>query len=280
MVDTLEHDTRDAWNRIARNYDRTNTPTQMRLAAEGLHRVGLRRDMRFLDVAAGSGALSIPAARLGADVLAIDQSPLMLELLAARARREGLTIETRVMDGHSLALPDGAFDVVGSQFGVMLFPDMPKGVAEMARVAAPGGAVLLHAYGDPHAIDFLTFIIDAIHAVRPTYDGPPMDPPPLEFQLADPERLRRELAGAGLANVRVETVAETTDFENGDALWDWIVSSNPIVGCLLGPLNLTGDEIGVVRQALDAMVRRRAGTRDAARLTNPVNVGIGTKCFT
>jgi len=70
-------DTRSAWDRIAPGYDRTNTSTQMWLGHEGLRRAGLRAGMRFLDVAAGSGALVIPAARLGARVLATDQSPVM-----------------------------------------------------------------------------------------------------------------------------------------------------------------------------------------------------------
>ena len=277
MVKTLQHDTPVAWDRIAPAYDRTNTPSQMWLGNEGLRRAGLRADMRVLDVAAGSGALSIPAARLGADVLAIDQSPVMLELLAARARQEGLTIETRVMDGHALDLPDHSFDIAGSQFGVMLFADMPKGISEMVRVATPGGAVLLHAYGDPHEIDFLKFLIGALQSVRPTFTGPPMDPPPLEFQLADPTRLRRELADAGLKDVRVETVTETTVFESGDALWDWIVSSNPIVECLLNPLTLTRGETETVKQALATMVGDRAGDDGTARLTNPVNIGLGKK---
>lgn len=277
MVKTSEHHTRAAWNRIAPGYDRTNTPTQMWLGNEGLRRVGLRAGMRFLDVAAGSGALSIPAARLGADVVAIDQSPVMLELLAARAQQEGLTIETRVMDGHALDLSDNSFDVAGSQFGVMLFPDMPRGISEMARVARPGGAVLLHAYGDPHQIDFLGFLIGALQSVRPTFSGPPMDPPPLEFQLADPQRLRSEFAAAGLNNVRVETVTEATEFKSGTALWDWILSSNPIVECVLSPLSLTKDETEVVKRALETMVRDRAGSSGAARLTNPINIGIGTK---
>ena len=54
--------------------------------------------MRFLDVAAGCGALSIPAARLSAQVLATDQSAAMLEPLGARASGDGLKVETRVMD--------------------------------------------------------------------------------------------------------------------------------------------------------------------------------------
>jgi ubiquinone/menaquinone biosynthesis C-methylase UbiE len=131
--------TRAVWDNIAAGYDRTNTPTQMWLANEGLSRADLRLGMRFLDVAAGSGALSIPAARLGAQVLATDMSPVMLEHLNARARKEGLNIETRVMDGHALELKDNTFDVAGSQFGVMLFPDMRRGISEMVRVTKPGG---------------------------------------------------------------------------------------------------------------------------------------------
>lgn len=271
-------DTRAAWDEIAPGYDKTNTPTQMRLGTEGLRRAGLSAGMRFLDVAAGSGALSIPAARLGARVLATDQSPAMLELLRARAHREGLEIETRVMDGHALALDDNSFDTVGSQFGVMLFPDMPKGIREMVRVVKPGGRVLIHAYGDPHKIEFLGFLIGAVQAVRPDFDGPPLDPPPLEFQLADPGRLQNELSAAGLKDLRVETITETTEHKTGKDLWEWLVWSNPIVERVLGDmLNLTNEERGVVRQTLDKMVRERAGGGEAAKLTNPVNLGIGTK---
>jgi len=97
---------RIAWDEIAVGYDRTNTPSQMWVANEGLRRAELRPGMRFLDVAAGSGALSIPAARLGARVLATDISPAMLERLEQRARDEGLSVETRVMDGHALGSPD------------------------------------------------------------------------------------------------------------------------------------------------------------------------------
>jgi ubiquinone/menaquinone biosynthesis C-methylase UbiE len=269
-------DTREAWDRIAPGYDRTNTPTQMWLANEGLRRAGLRRGMSFLDVAAGSGSLSIPAARLGAQVLATDQSPVMLELLRARMRKEKLDVETRVMDGHALELADGQFDLAGSQFGVMLFADMPRGIREMARVVKPGGRVLMHVYGDPHRVEFLGFLVGALRSVRADFDGPPMDPPPLPFQLQDPRRLQAELAAAGLKHVGVETITETTQFRTGAELWDWIVWSNPIVERVLGGLSLTQEELGVVRKTLDGMVRGRAAG-GAARLTNPIHIGIGTK---
>jgi ubiquinone/menaquinone biosynthesis C-methylase UbiE len=270
-------ETRAEWDKIAPGYDRTNTPTQMWVANEGLRSAGLRSGMRFLDVAAGSGSLSIPAARLGAQVLATDQSPVMLELLRARAQQEGLNIETRVMDGHALQFAVNSFDMAGSQFVVMLFPDMPKGIREMARVVKPDGGVLIHAYGDPHKIEFLGCFIGAIRSVRPDFDGPSMDPPPHEFQLADPKRLRKELAAAGLKDIKVETITETTEFRTGNELWDWIVSSNPIAEMILGMLNVTNDERGVIQQALEKMVRARAAGSSGAKLTNPVNIGIGTK---
>ena len=271
-------DARAVWDEIAPGYDRTNTPTQMWIANEGLRRAGLRSGVRFLDVAAGSGALSIPAARLGAQVLATDLSSVMLELLQARAGKERLNIETRVMDGHALEFDDDSCDVAGSQFGVMLFPNMAKGIREMTRVVKPGGRVLIHAYGDPHNIEFLGFLIRAVQSVRPNFEGPPMDPPPLEFQLADPEKLYKELSAAGLKDVKVETVTETTGHQTGKDLWEWLVWSNPIVERVLGGmLNLTNDERWTVQQTLEKMVRERAGGNDAAKLTNPVNIGIGTK---
>jgi ubiquinone/menaquinone biosynthesis C-methylase UbiE len=267
-----------AWDSIAAGYDRTNTPTQMWLANEGLQRAGLKAGMHFLDVAAGSGALSIPAARLGAYVLSVDLSPAMLELLKVRVRKERLfNVQTRVMDGHHLELDDNIFDMAGSQFGVMLFPDMPRGISEMTRVTKPGGRVLMIVYGNPHEIEFFEFLVSAIHSVRPHFNGPPMDPPPLPFQLQDPEMLRLELIKAGLKDIHVETITETTEFQSGKDLWEWIIWSNPIVIHILGSLNLRNQEIEEIQKTLEKMVRERAGNSGVARLTNPIHIGIGTK---
>ena len=58
--------TQQAWEFIAAGYDEYVTPTHMALGGEALARAGIAPGLRFLDVAAGSGALSLPAARLGA----------------------------------------------------------------------------------------------------------------------------------------------------------------------------------------------------------------------
>lgn len=274
-VETPE-ETRDAWNNIAAGYNEFVTPTHMWLANEGLTRAGLQSGMRFLDVAAGSGALSIPAARLGAQVTSTDLSPVMLEQLEAGARKEGLTLETRVMDGHALELGDDSFDASGSQFGVMLFPDLPKGLSEMARVTKPGGQVLMNVYGPPQEIEFFGFFVHAVQTVVPSFTGPPKDPPPLPFQVANPDKLSHEMTRAGLKNVRVETITETLEFRSGQQLWDWLVNSNPIVEMVLAHLELAEEQRVVVRRSLEDMIRERAGGSGPARLTNPINIGIGT----
>ena len=77
---------------------------------------------------------------MGAKVLAVDFSTAMVELLSQKTQRLGLTnLQSRVMDGTALDLEDASFDVVGSQFGVMLFPDRAAGLSEMARATRPGG---------------------------------------------------------------------------------------------------------------------------------------------
>ena len=53
--------------------------------------------------------------------------------------------------------------------------------------------------------------------------------------------------------------------------------SNPIVEMVLGSLNLTNDERGQIQQALEQMVRERASGAATAKLTNPINIGVGNE---
>jgi len=266
----------EAWDAIAEGYDRYVAPQEIDLANEALRLVGLEPGERFLDVAAGTGGLSLPAARLGAEVLATDWSPAMIERFEACVHEEGLSkAEGRVMDCHALDLPDGSFDVTGSQFGVMLVPDQPRALQEMVRVTKPGGRVVVIAYGFPAELEFLQFFVSALKAVAPEFPGIPDDPPPLEFQVSDPDVLRRRLVDAGLKDVRVERTAERPAFDSGQEMWDWVLYGNPIPGMLVE--DLTEDQRARLRQVLDGMLREHAGANGRAVLTNAVNIGIGTK---
>jgi ubiquinone/menaquinone biosynthesis C-methylase UbiE len=268
----------EAWDAIAEGYDRYVAPQEVDLATEALRLVGLQPGERFLDVAAGSGGLSLPAARLGAQVLATDWSPAMIARFEARADQEGLrNVGARIMDCHALDLPDHSFDVTGSQFGVMLVPDQARALREMVRVTRPGGRVLVIAYGFPAELEFLQFFIGALKAVAPEFPGLPDDPPPLEFQVSDPEVLRQRLIDAGLEDVGVERTAERPTFSSGQEMWDWVLYGNPIPGAVIADLDLTEEQQARLRQILDGMLRERAGGDGRAVLTNVVNVGVGTK---
>jgi ubiquinone/menaquinone biosynthesis C-methylase UbiE len=266
----------EAWDAIAEGYDRYVAPQEVDLANEALRFVGLEPGERFLDVAAGPGGLSLPAARLGARVLATDWSPTMIERFEARVREEGMSeAEGRVMDAHALDLPDDSFDVTGSQFGVMLLPDQPRALREMVRVTKPGGRVLVIAYGYPTEFEALQVFIGALRTVASEFPGLPDDPPPLEFQVSDPDVLRRRLIEAGLKDVRVERAAERPAFSSGREMWDWVLHGNPIPGVLVA--DLTEHQQAGLRQVLDGMVRERAGANGRAVLANAVNIGVGTK---
>jgi ubiquinone/menaquinone biosynthesis C-methylase UbiE len=266
----------EAWDAIAEGYDRYVAPQEVELANEALRLVGLEPGERFLDVAAGPGGLSLPAARLGARVLATDWSPAMIERFQARVRQEGLReAEGLVMDCHALDLPDDSFDVTGSLFGVMLVADQARALREMVRVTKSGGRVLVITYGFPAELEFLQLFISALKAVAPEFPGLPDDPPPLEFQVSDPGVLRRRLTDAGLKDVRIERTAERPKFGSGQEMWDWVLHGNPIPGVLTA--ELTEEKRSRLVRVLDGMVRERAGTNGRAVLTNAVNVGIGTK---
>lgn len=267
---------REAWDAIAADYDLYVAPGEASLATEALRLVGLKAGDHFLDVAAGTGGLSLPAARLGAKVLATDWSPAMIARFEARVREEGLAdAEGRVMDCHALDLEDDRFDVTGSQFGVMLVADQPRALREMVRVTRPGGRVLLIAYGDPAGFEALQWFIRALQNVDPGFAGLP-DPPPLEFQVSDPEVMRQRLVAAGLRNVTVDTTREERiEVRSGQQLWEWCLGGNPIPGMLVG--GLRDEQKAEMRRALDAMVAARALRRGVAELTAPLNIGSATK---
>lgn len=267
----------EAWDAIAAGYDEFVAPGEAPCALAGLVLAGLQPGDRFLDVAAGTGGLSLPAARIGARVLATDWSPAMVERFTARVRDEGLRdAEARVMDAHALDVPDGTFDVTGSQFGVMLVPDQPTALREMVRVTRPGGRVLVIAYGSPTEFEALQFFISALLAVVPDFEGLPDDPPPLEFQVADPDVLRRRLTDAGLTEVTVDTThRERIECRSGRELWNWMLSSNPIAGMIVE--DLTTDQQVTVQQVLDGMLRERADGTHPAVLFAPLNIGVGTR---
>lgn len=103
------------------------------------------RPRRLLEVGCGMGELAERVAvELGAEVIAIDISPRMADIARARG------VDARVGDAQALAFADGEFDCVVANWVLYHLPDLDGGVAELARVLAPGGRLVAATLGDGH----------------------------------------------------------------------------------------------------------------------------------
>lgn len=138
--DPLADRARRIWG--AGEYDRISAG--FRDGAEAfVERCALQRTERVLDVACGSGNLTIPAARTGAAVTGLDIVPSLLAAAATWAEREGLSVALDEGNAEELPYADAHFDTVLSMFGVMFAARPERVVAELARVTRPGGRVAL-----------------------------------------------------------------------------------------------------------------------------------------
>jgi ubiquinone/menaquinone biosynthesis C-methylase UbiE len=99
-----------------------------------------------LDVAAGSGNASLPAARRGASVTALDITPALLEIGRQRAAADGLDIAWVQGDAQAMPFGDASFDGVLSCVGVQFCADRDRAAAELVRVCRPGGRIALIAW--------------------------------------------------------------------------------------------------------------------------------------
>ncbi len=113
------------------------------------------RPERVLEVGSGTGELAERVKKeLGAEVCAVDISPRMTELTAARG------IDTRVADAQELPFDDSGFDCVVAAWVLYHLPDVDRGIAELARVLSPGGTLVASTLGEGN----LSELWDAIGA--------------------------------------------------------------------------------------------------------------------
>lgn len=102
---------------------------------------GITAADRVLDVAAGTGNAAIPAAATGADVVASDLTPELLDVGRRIAEERGLTIDWVEADAENLPFESREFDVVVSCVGAMFAPHHERTADELLRVTRPGGTI-------------------------------------------------------------------------------------------------------------------------------------------
>ncbi|MGH3525286.1 MAG: class I SAM-dependent methyltransferase, partial [Mycobacterium sp.] len=120
---------------------------------------------RVLDIAAGSGNISIPVAKTGAAVVSSDLTPELLRRAQARAAVQSVTLDVREANAQSLPFADGEFDAVLSAIGVMFAPDHRRAADELVRVCRSGGTIGLISW-TPQG--FFGQMLATIRPYRPT----------------------------------------------------------------------------------------------------------------
>jgi SAM-dependent methyltransferase len=264
---------RERWSAAAAAYDKVIMPVTALYAADALRMAGFKPGLRVLDVAAGSGALSLQAVDQGAQVVATDFSEGMIEHLRGKIAAMGLEgIEATVMDGQALDLPDDSFDVAGSVFGLIFFPDRAKGFSELHRVLKPGGRAVVVSWGAPEPEDLLGFMFQVFKSAFPDAPLPPGTPPVLS--LHDPVQFRAEMEKAGFRDVEIQSVTHPWTAATPEALWDPLAAATPVLAALFETAGLAGE--AKMRQTALNILRSRFGDNPVG-LQAQAFIGVGVK---
>jgi len=256
---------------FARAYEKAATRITAPVSAAALERLGrIDRDMQLLDIGAGTGALSIPAAHTGAHVTAIDIAPGMVELLADRLTPFPRA-EVRLMDGQALEFADNSFDAALSVVGVSIFPDWQRGLAEQVRVLRPGGTAVVATWGTLPGGGPFMIMAEALRAVFP--DAQPPAPPAGFLELSDPDVMVRRLADAGLVDVTVDDIEAVWEGPSGPAYLAELGEFHPFIG----PYAVLDDatRARLDEAILEAVDRQAHNGRVALKST--VTLGMGTR---
>jgi SAM-dependent methyltransferase len=126
-----------------------------------------------LDVAAGTGNASIPAAQRGAHVTATDLTPELLQAGAKLAEASGTALTWATADAEHLPFEDASFDIVMSSIGVMFAPHHQAAADELTRVCRPGGTLGLLSWTPEGMIGALFRLMGQFAPAPPAGASPP-----------------------------------------------------------------------------------------------------------
>ena len=197
----------DHWTEHAERYERATRRHVDRLLQAGL----LSPGSVVLDVGCGTGALTRAAAcrAPAGSALGVDLSGRMVERARELAAAEGVAnARFEQADAEVHAFGQGSVDVVVSSFGAMFFGDPARAFANLAGALRAGGRMGLLTWRELAYNPWVSAIRDALAAGR-TLPAPGASGP---FGLADANRVRVLLHGAGLIDVDLQQVDELVDF--------------------------------------------------------------------
>jgi len=241
------------WATHADYFDRSVAEYHRRL----LGAASITADDRVLDIGCGTGQTTRDAARAasGGSALGVDLSADMLDFAQQRSTAEGLTnVDFLQADAQIYPFEAHAFDLAISRTGAMFFGDPVAAFANIRRALVPGGRLVLVAWQQLAANEWMREIARALAAGRDRPAPPANAPGP--FSLADPERVRAILSSAGFAGVDLEAVEAKMWFGNEtDDAQRFILG---LVGWMMSGLDEAGRcrALDDLRATIDAHVAR------------------------
>jgi SAM-dependent methyltransferase len=181
----------------------------------------------LLDIACGPGYVAAEAARRGARVLGVDFSGAMVAL--ARRRLPGL--EFREGDAQALDLPDGGFDAVAMNFGLLHLDRPAQALAEAARVLGPGGRCGFTVWAAPPRTEAYRIVLGAIE--RHGRLDVPLPAGPSFFHYSVAAVARQALHEAGLVDAVVREVPQLWRFDRAEQLFEAMLHGTVRTAALL-----------------------------------------------
>jgi len=184
----------------------------------------VRSGQTILELACGPGDTGLAAAPLVGPtgrLILTDFAAAMVEAARRRGAELGLgNVEYRVMDAERMDLADGSVDGVICRWGYMLMADPAAAFKETRRVLRRGGRLCFSVFGsaerNPWAAMPARVLIEGSHMAPPAPEAPGI------LALANPDRIRRLLAGAGFSDPRIEEVPLVFTFASADEYWSFL----------------------------------------------------------
>ncbi len=189
--------------------------------------------LRWLDVGCGNGAFTEMLVERCAPASVDGIDPSEGQLVFARARPASRLARFHQGDAMALPFPDGMFDVAVMPLVIFFVPDPARGIAEMARVVRPGGAVIAYAWdmcggGFPYAT-----LQDEMRALGAAVPLPP------SRDASRMEAMRDLWTGAGVEAIETREIAVQRTFADFDDYWTTLFGG-PSVGPQLAAMT-SGD---------------------------------------
>lgn len=176
-------------------------------ASDLKERIRSRKVARLLEVAAGTGVVTRALATVldrSASIVATDLNQAMLDHAAAIGTTR--PVEWRQADAMALPFPDGEFDTIVCQFGVMFFPEKSKAFSEARRVLKAGGVFMFNVWDRISENEFADTVTSALESVFPK--DPPRFLARTPHGYHDLRTIERDLAVAGFqGSPQIVTVA-------------------------------------------------------------------------